>query len=369
MKIAYVTITINRKLAVGGVGRKMNMQVGIWREMGHDARIFALSTEEIPFPDWHIFTRRRSVGILQRETLTSFSLMKLIKDVKSYQPDIIFFRYYRYYLGLERLFRIAPAVIELNTNDLVEMGLTKSLQGIFNKLTRSIIFSSAAGFNPLSYEIANLPANSRYNLPTLVLGNGVDLEKFQPQPAPFNPQPRFVMVSSEVLPWHGVDKVVSFFKKYPDLELDLVGYSSDDFPEVLPPNVTPHGFLPHDEVAGVLGRADVALGTMALHRKTMEEASPLKVREALAYGIPVVVAYEDTDLMELEPDTILRIPNTEDNMETHAEEIRDFAYHMRGRRIPRDLVAGHIDWRIKENQRLGFFEQILAGRKMRRNPD
>jgi hypothetical protein len=90
----------------------------------------------------------------------------------------------------------------------------------------------------------------------------------------------------------------------------------------------------------------------------MNEASPLKVREAIAYGIPLVIAFKDTDLDDLNLDTILKIPNSEDNVATNAEKIRSFAYRMRGQRIPRQQIAERIDWRRKELDRLEFFQQF-----------
>ena len=371
MKIAYVAISLSPENERGGVGVKMNSQVKTWREMGHEARVFSLTREGSPFQDWVEIKVPpiKDEGIFRiphRELTISFVLASLIKAVQGYQPDILFFRHYRYYLGLERLLRIAPTVIELNTNDLTELGLSKSLQGPYNRLTRGVLFRRAAGFNPVSHEIANLPENHRYRLPTLTLGNGIDLEKYPPLPAPANSRPRFAMVSSDVLSWHGVDKVISFFRKFPDLSLDLVGYNSLEQSIKLPENVHFHGYLNTEGIREILAISDVAFGTMALHRKEMKEASPLKVREALAFGIPVVIAYEDTDLMGLELDTILRIPNTEDNLETYSEAVRDFAYRMRGRRVPREQIADRIDWREKEARRLEFFEQILTSRKDRR---
>lgn len=38
----------------------------------------------------------------------------------------------------------------------------------------------------------------------------------------------------------------------------------------------------------------VCIGTLALHRKNMTEASPLKTREYLAHGFPVIIGYKDT---------------------------------------------------------------------------
>ena len=368
MKIAYLAIKMTRKLAIGGVGQKMNMQVGIWQMMGHEAKIFTMISEEIPFLHWNTyyqtpFERLNFFNKIRQEILYSSKLSQLIADLKTFQPDVVLLRFHRYIFGLERIFKIAPVVIDLNTDDTVELSLVNPslMNDLHNKLTRPIMFQNAAGFNPLSYEIANLPANTRYHLPTLVLGNGIDLNKYPPLPAPNNTHPHFAMVSSDKLQWHGVDKMIGFFKQYPDLHLDLVGYGQEDFPEVLPNNVQAHGFLPHEQVANILARADVVFGTMALHRKKMNEASPLKVREGLAHGIPLVIAYEDTDLEGVELDTILRIPNSEKNMETHAEAIRDFAYRMRGRRIPREILIGRIDWQSKETKRLDFFNEIILG--------
>jgi lipid A disaccharide synthetase len=95
----------------------------------------------------------------------------------------------------------------------------------------------------------------------------------------------------------------------------------------------------------------------------MEEASSLKSREYLAYGLPMVLAYRDTDLDELDVDFLLKIPNTEDNIITHGRLIRDFAYKMRGKRVDRDIIAPLIDNQAKEKKRIEFFQEILRQEK------
>ncbi|MBN8657639.1 MAG: hypothetical protein J0M11_18045, partial [Anaerolineae bacterium] len=126
----------------------------------------------------------------------------------------------------------------------------------------------------------------------------------------------------------------------------------------VPSNVHLHGFLDREGVRAVLAQTDVALGTLALHRNQMQEASVLKVREALAFGIPVVIAFRDTDLHDVTLNTILRIPNTEENVKENAERIRSFAYDMIGKRVDINSVAPYLDQRKKEETRLEFFEQI-----------
>jgi hypothetical protein len=107
---------------------------------------------------------------------------------------------------------------------------------------------------------------------------------------------------------------------------------------------------------------DLAISTLALHRKGMKEACPLKTRECLAYGLPMVLPYVDTDLKDLDADSLLKIPNKEDNIQTHGQAIRDFAYRMRGKRVDREMITS-IDQVSKEAERIRFFEEIISSRR------
>jgi hypothetical protein len=117
----------------------------------------------------------------------------------------------------------------------------------------------------------------------------------------------------------------------------------------LPENLTLHGYLSTRQYQDVLAGADVAISSLALHRVQLEEASPLKSRECLAFGLPLVVAYADTDLDGVDCDFLLKIPNKEDNIQTHAQSISDFAYRMQGRRADRAFLK-NTSTRIKKKQ-------------------
>ena len=111
-----------------------------------------------------------------------------------------------------------------------------------------------------------------------------------------------------------------------------------------------------------MASCDLAISTLALHRKDMQEACSLKTRECLAYGLPLVLPYRDSDLERLDCDFLLKIPNKEDNIHTHGQAIHDFAYRMRGRRAERAAIAS-IDQVAKEKARIRFFEEILSNRR------
>jgi hypothetical protein len=119
-----------------------------------------------------------------------------------------------------------------------------------------------------------------------------------------------------------------------------------------------HPPLSRKEFEPLLARADAAIGTLALHRKAMQEACPLKVREYLAHGLPVVIAYEDTDFVGEDTWFLLRLPNEESNVDHHAADVRAFVERVRGRRVARSEVDGRIGSEAKERRRLAFLRSL-----------
>jgi hypothetical protein len=160
-------------------------------------------------------------------------------------------------------------------------------------------------------------------------------------------------------PWHGTDKIIRLARAMPEADFDIAGYLPEDLGVELPPNVRVRGILSQAEYEPLLASADVGIGALALHRKRMGEASPLKVREYLAHGLPVIVGCEDTEFGPEEPWFLLRLPNYERNVETSVGEIRDFLAAVRGRRVRRDEIAQRIGADVKERLRLEFMAGLL----------
>ena len=151
--------------------------------------------------------------------------------------------------------------------------------------------------------------------------------------------------ASCVLAWQGVDKIIELAEARPSWSFDLIGVKD----LAVSTNVTCHGFLALDGYADVLAGADVALGTLALHRKQMQEASPLKVRRYLEFGLPLILGYADTDLAGLDPWWLLTLPNVETNVRDSLVEIDRFVASVAGKRVHRrrgeaaDLGRGEGD--------------------------
>ncbi len=360
MRIAYVSLHWPRTCN-SGVGRKIQSQISAWTERGHEVRLFMHTSTYEPQSDLipaECFFYAVS-GRLKTEFNRIEAAGRMVAAVRRFEPDIIFLRYGIYVFPAHRLMEIAPVVEEINTNDLAQHEQLGMVYNIYNRLTRGIFLRRVRGLVAVSHELALSPAFAGFHKPTVVIANGIDLDTIEPLPAPNNDSPHLFFIATPGYSWHGIDKLVDLARLYPDLTVNVVGYDRIPECEPLPGNVRLHGYLKPGAYLDLLGSSDLAVSTLALHRKDMQEASPLKTRECLAYGLPIVVAYADTDLEQAPEEFVLKIPNKEDNIQTHAQLIREFAYRMRGCRANREFLRQHIDADQKETLRLSFFEKLL----------
>ncbi len=169
-------------------------------------------------------------------------------------------------------------------------------------------------------------------------------------------------------PWVGSDKVVALARALPELTVHVVGVDGADAlgaipgsTSRLPANIRLHRLLPRAEYRRLLARADFGIGPLALHRKGGSEDSPLKTREYLLHGLPVLTAYHDTDFLGEEPWFLLRLPNREDNVASSLPAIRAWAASVRGRRVPRRAVVERLSSEGKERARLAFLSGLARG--------
>ncbi|WP_068621031.1 glycosyltransferase [Paenibacillus tuaregi] len=168
---------------------------------------------------------------------------------------------------------------------------------------------------------------------------------------------RFVFIGSSGQAWHGVDLIADLAARRPAWKFDVIGLTNDELEGPVPANMSFHGPLTRAEYQPHLDQADIALGTMALFRKRMAEASPLKVREYLANGLPVIIAYEETDFPEPVP-FLLKLPNQPDSLVLHLGRIEEFASRWRGSRVPRKEIT-RLDVKTKESERLKFMKSVI----------
>ncbi|HEY1107864.1 MAG TPA: hypothetical protein VGE76_04505, partial [Opitutaceae bacterium] len=289
----------------------------------------------------------------------------LAARVRAWGPDAIYFRYAYHSAGYPELFRDIPAIAEINSDDLREYPLTLSrAKVLYHRLTRARVLAACRGFVPVTHEIGARFAE--FAKPILVIGNGIALADFASAPLPpEDALPRLIFVGTAGAPWHGLERIAELARLFPDMAVEVVGYTRADWVQIAPsagnppPTLTFHGPLGRTQYAALLSRATAAIGSMALFKNSMDEACPLKVREYLACGLPVLAAYTDTDIPE-SADYFLRLPNDAASLTPHRERIAAWLGQWRARRVPRSAIA-HLDVTVKEKARLDFMASLAHG--------
>ncbi|MFP6875022.1 MAG: hypothetical protein VCA55_16105 [Verrucomicrobiales bacterium] len=264
--------------------------------------------------------------------------------------------------------RDIPTVIELNAiydsefKSRAKTSFVDRVRYLYNLMTGEKFERCAAGFVGVTEEILENRRVELSGIPTMAIPNSTNLAG--KSPVTFEGRagdlPRVVYMIGADNPWHGVGDVIRFAEQtVGQLEFDLVaGYEFSG--DALPANVIWHSFLNEQEFQYIFKQASCGLGTAGLHTKDMEEACPLKVRDYLSAGLPVILPYRDTAFLGRDaPDWVLEVPNSKGGLLVAKDTILDFVNRMNGQRIPLEEVAPYVGSDYWEARRMAFLEGIV----------
>jgi hypothetical protein len=378
MRIAYVCYWDMAR--DDGVAQKIETQIAQWRQFGHVAELFALATQTPvagtapspgaapgagaapvagmgPVVGAEAHAAHRILSLPKRQWSRLRRSTRLAEAVTSYRPDVVYLRYDLFSMAIAKLLRRLPAVIEINSDLGAELR-GRRVAAFYEQHNLRALSSAATGFVCVTHELAQSLAGLAK--PTIVIGNGIDIDRIARSMSalPAQSRPQLVWIGSPDQPWNGLDKLVWLATQMSGCDFTLIGVTPAELPQPPPGNLRAVGHLERARYDAMLREADVGIATLALHRKGMNEASPLKVREYLAYGLPVIAPYDDTDFRGKKPWYFLDIPNTESNVRDHLRTIRAFVETMRGRRVPREEIVDRIGAERKERMRLRFLEEV-----------
>jgi hypothetical protein len=360
MKILYITeidMSIN-----SGVLNKMNDQIEAWVDSGHEVYIASIPASAkvsiSPLITFKIVEHRTFVndwihnilsGALLNYGNKILSFGQCQRYIHDVNPDIIYLREMVSLPGISKLLKKHGVVLESNTLFNQEL---KTANKLVYYLFRKQLFKNVNGFIGVTKEITD--QFIKYGKPTITIPNGIKINTATEISAPQNARAQIIMVGSPGQAWQGMDKFKRLAQLIPTADFHLVGETCKDS---LYTNLFCHGYLSKEELIRLYEKMDVGVGTLALHRKGMNEACPLKVREYASIGLPIILAYNDPDFKGAP--YALEISNCEDNIEKNIMSIKTFIDTWRGKRVPLKEVESLISIERKESVRIKFIQKII----------
>jgi|SRR5687768_1028980 len=340
--------------AASGIWRKSLLQASELRKIGARALIFSFTGEGSDSLADHIHIPLRA-GVSKEKQLGS-----LVEKMIAAAVDVAYVRRELWHPAYRTLMRRIPTIAEINTLDSAEYRLTMALpRRVYAAVTALFWQQAPAGFVSVTHELAKaLPPRK----PRAIISNGI-AEPFN-TPASGSAKPHLFFSGTGSYSWHGIDKFIALARAFPNWDFSIAGEDAANLGSDTPPHVRCHGKLSSSAADGLLATANIGVGTLALHRKNMDEACPLKLRSYLAYGLPSIIAYQDTDFSG-KYDFICQISNTEKNVVSEKEKIASFVTANFQRRVAWDEVKFASETE-KARQRYDFFKQIVATRAANR---
>ena len=357
-KIAYALVCYNA--ANSGVYKKILDQVTAWKSAGYAVRIFVI-TDENSRPLWEKIDPTAVILIDSNPLVKLLNRLRILRLASKSQPSIIYLRdSFPIWLPVTS----APIVVEIQSLVGQELTLRSRKKYLAFSILKKVMYSRISGAIYVTRELMNTnEVQLRQHIPKIAIGNGINLSRIKSLPVRSQEKPALFFVGSPNQPWHGVQELVEFGNSNSDVDIHIVGTDGVN----IEPNIFFHGTLNETQYQLIASRCQAGVGSLKLSTNQMREASPLKVREYLAFGLPVILKYRDTDLSSGE-DYILEIPPDPQLLSDFSLEIHVFLQKWSAQRVPRERIQ-HLDVSAKEQVRIGFFEVVLSGAHNRGNQE
>lgn len=312
MKVGYLLSSPYNEAS--GIWQKVLLQARAMADAGAKPVICSFTGKQSPpFPHLQLPIPEGGRGAKER------ALARLVEMMVEEGIEAVYLRRELWHPAFKRLMTSIPTVVEVNTKEAEEFKLTMSLpMRLYARLTRSSWRKYPAGYVSMTQELAeDLPKGK----PISIIPNGIPRAN---ERGSQSDRPHLFFSSTGGYSWHGIDKFLKLATFFPDWEFSFVGEYPPGWEAVEKPrNLKCHGPLSATQADELLRDANIGVGTLALHRKSMDEACPLKLRSYLSYGLPSIIAYTDTDFSK-GLRYICQLENIEDNIVPAKEKIREF---------------------------------------------
>jgi len=339
-----------------GVYKKVADQVREWEKLRLDFQLCVI-TDEPSYEDWTKIAQNVQVFVDKNGPSRFLSRSLIFWRAVRRTTDLVYVRETFPLLYLKA--RKRPALIlEIQTIQSQELRNRSKIKWLLYSIAEKYWIKNFSFNIFVSKEIQDILTSGVFRQESYVISNGIDVSNFKVL-ADVNIEkgPDYFFIGSLNQPWQGTEQLFDLARQLPKSVFHIVGKGAST--TGYPSNVVLHGELTSDYYFQIAETCSVAFSTLGQNITGMSEASPLKSREYLAMGLPVIGRYLDTDLSR-GYDFYLELPCDTRPLTDFIKEIVDFTAEWHGRRVPRGEIIDLIGSSQKERQRVQIFEQVIS---------
>lgn len=179
-----------------------------------------------------------------------------------------------------------------------EGGFRGKVRFLLEKIMGPITIRVASRVIGVTPEIAMYEINRsrRKDKKVYVFPNGISRDSVAAVEDRRDNRQEWIFVAGSFAPWHGLDRLLhELGRTDADVVLHLVGQLSQEQLDLAREDsrIVLHGLVDRQKIVDISAACWIGLASFGMDRLNMKEACPLKVREYLAMGLPVVAGYDD----------------------------------------------------------------------------
>lgn len=357
MKIAYVASFGNTFF--NGVFRKIDSQLSVWRALpGVEVETFFRALEGVDVLGGKAYR-------INWPPAFAYSA-GFIRDIRHFSPDMIYLRHEICGPQMMELVRAFSGKVALEINADLDAELRLEARHSLKRRAAYLVNSVTSGY--LEKHLGACVCVSSDFLPffphvpddrKMVSPNCINLDKHpvcKRAATPDSARPALLFMGTPNQVWHGVDLLPPLAYALPEFDFHIVGANA--LPDA-PPNMIFHGYQPPEKLQSFYARSHIGIGSLAFFRKNIYEASPLKVREYIAAGLPVILGCQDSAFKENVPGWVLPLEPGEDLFERPeiVDNVRRFVARCADLTVSHVESAPYIDAQAAERRKIRLLEE------------
>lgn len=387
LRLAFVAFLPKRSV---GVERTLREKALAFEEIGANVDVVVVNswTDKVEGNLRYVRFAPRLPAFI-RYPLTVFCRYRLIEKAVDLAPyDAVILRYPAADRSGPRFVSKLPVITEHHSRMLPEMlsydlASVPPAQRILKRVRRRLerkyggqILRNCRGIIAVTDEIRNDEQKRvAASVPAITVPNGIDVGSVRATGfVPFDGKElHIVYVASLDSPWSGLDRLTTGLRQYSG-EVRILLHLVGDIPRsavtaVETDRVTTafHGVLSGAGLDSVMSNASIAVSSLGLHRKQMQEACNLRTREYVARGIPFIISHHDPDLDQVPKEDKFFLTVSADDSPIDITTVVDFARMITQdadrpslAHFMREYAYAQLDWGPKMNQYVEFCKSSVG---------